>query len=296
MLNKLYKFWFERQPSTALDLVRITFGLVVFLSYAYSWGQVTAFYSAEGFIPGDYVQSFFRDTRFSLLDYFQDPLTVQVLYAVFLIVIVLFTIGYKTKYMKILQFILLLSFQERNFLILNSGDTLIRVMSFYFMISPCGKSFSIDAMLSKVRNTKISIWTVRLMQFQLAVVYFFAAQAKLGKEVWMDGTAVNYIVRNSIFNRFNAEWITNIPTVVNLVTWSTLFVVVAFPFLIWFDKFRKPMLALGVMMHAGIFIFLDVGWFSLIVFALYPIFLTHEEIIAAKNWIASRFPENFHKR
>ena len=292
MLN-IYKFWFEKQPATALGLFRITFGLVMLLSLVSDWTDVSDFYSDSGFTPGDFVPAFYRDLRFSLLDYIQDPIAVQFLYAGFIIVMLLFTAGYKTKYMKFLQFLLVLSFQERNFLILNSGDTLLRVMSFYLMISPCGKALSIDALLQKTKE-HISMWSVRLMQFQVAVVYFFAGIAKFGTEPWMDGTAVNFIVRNSLFNRFSMEWIVAIPLLVMLVTWASLAFELIFPFLIWFDRTRKILLVLGVFIHVSIFIFIDVGWFSLITLAAYPLFLKPQEIDTAKNWLAHNF-KKFYK-
>jgi len=287
MLNTLYKFWFEKKPATPLGLVRILFGLAVLLSFVYESNQIIDFYSTEGFVPGEYVPAFFRDTRFSLLDYFQEPAAVYVLYAAMLIVFVLFTVGYKTKYMKFLQFILLLSFQERNFLILNSGDTLLRVISFYLMISPCGESLSIDSL--KKHAKKISVWSIRLIQFQLAVVYFFAGIAKFGTQSWMDGSAVNYILRNSLFNRFSMDWIIAFPFIIMFLTWFSLTFELALPFLIWFKKFRRPILGIGVFLHISIFLFLDVGWFSLSTLAIYPIFLKHEEIMAAnrlaRKWV-----------
>ena len=66
-----------------------------------------------------------------------------------MVVIILFILGYKTEWLKFVQFILLLSFHERNPVILHGGDILLRALSFYLMLSPCGKALSIDSFFSK---------------------------------------------------------------------------------------------------------------------------------------------------
>lgn len=281
MLKKFYKFWLGKQDSITLDLFRVVFGILIFLSFACQWKEVSDYYSRDGFIANDYIKILYGPLRFSILDYIGNPIFVYAVYFLFLAIILLFTIGYKTKCMKILQFILIVSFHQRNFLILNSGDTLMRVMSFYFMISPCGKRLSIDSLLKK-QNAMISIWAIRLMQFQLAAVYFFAGLAKYGTELWMDGTAVNFILRNSLFNRFSMEWITMFPYMITALTWISLSFELAFPLLIWFNKTRKILLLIGIFIHTGIFIFIDVGWFSLITIGCYIVFLKTEE---AKNFV-----------
>ena len=119
----------------------------------------------------------------------------------------------------------------------------------------------------------------------MAAMYFFSGIAKISEELWINGTAVNFILRNDVFNRFNMDWITAIPVIVYSLTWLCLFFQLSFPFLVWFERFRKPLLLAGLLMHVGIFIFLEVGWFSLVMFTAYAAFLKHEEIEAAINVI-----------
>jgi hypothetical protein len=152
------------------------------------------------------------------------------------------------------------------------------------MISPCGTNLSVDSLLKQKKYQKIPIWSIRLMQLQLAIVYFFAGTTKFGTETWMNGTAVNYILRNNLFNRFSMEWIVAIPIFISLVTWFSLAFELTFPFLIWFDKMRKYLLIVGILLHTGIFIFIDIGWFSLIILACYIVFLKSQEAEAIKLW------------
>ena len=288
MLERFYRFWFEeRHYATPLGLLRILFGVLMLISLAYDLPEVAYYYSTEGLIPEEHIHTLTNYARFSVLDYVQSPAGVYVVYMVFMAVMLLFTLGYKTKYVKFLQFILVLSFDERNPLILEQG--LLRALSFYLMISPCGKALSIDSLSAGIK--KIAGWHVLLIKMHVAGMYFFAGIEKLAYQSWIDGTAVNFILRNNIFNRVNMDWITAIPFVIFPLTWLSLLFQVSFPAAIWFERFRKPLLLAGLIMHLGIFIFLDVEWFSLTMLAAYAVFLKHEEICAA-IW---RIKKKYHK-
>ena len=290
MLNPFYKFWFEEKHyATPLGLLRISFGALMLISLAYNLPEVAYYYSTEGLIPEEHIHTLTNYPSFSLLDYVQSPVGVYFLHGIFMVVAVLFAIGYKTNYLKFLQFILLLSFQERNPLINNGGDALLMALSFYLMVSPCGRALSIDSLSQGIK--KIAGWPIFLVRLHVAGMYLFSGMVKASSPVWVDGTAVNFILRNSTFNRINMDWITAIPFIIAPVTWFCMSFQLLFPFLVWFERFRKSLLALGFLMHLGIFIFLDVGGFSLVVFVAYAAFLKHEEIEAALQ----RIKKWFHK-
>ena len=288
MLEKFYKFLFEeRHYATPLGLLRILFGILMLVSLAYDLPEVAEYYSTEGLIPEEHIDTLTKYPKFSVLDYVQSPAGVYVVYLIFMGVMLLFTLGHKTKYVKFLQFILVLSFHERNPLILEQG--LLRAISFYLMISPCGRALSIDSLSAGIK--KIAGWHVLLIKMHLAGMYLFAGLEKLSYQAWIDGTAVNFILRNNIFNRVNMDWITAIPFVIYPLTWLSLLFQISFPAAIWFERFRKPLLLAGLLMHVGIFIFLDVEWFSLTMLAAYAVFLKHEEICTAV-W---RIKKGYHK-
>ena len=278
MLEKIYGFWFEKRPATSLGLIRILFGLVTLLSLTYNISDFSAFYTTEGFAFSENFPAQFNKVPF--LDSLLHFLSPHILYAVLIVVMVFFTLGYKTRYLKFLQFILLVHFNEINLQVLNSGNLFATATSFYLMLSPCGESLSLDS-LSARTTKKIPVWHLRLFQFQLVVIYLFSSLAKLPTTLWINGTALNFALRNGSFSRFNMDWIASPPFVTSLLTWSFLFFLFSFPFLMWFKDFRKPLLAVGVFMHLGILVFMDVGWFSLFVLSVYPAFFNHNDLAGA---------------
>ena len=287
MLEKIYGFWFKKRPGTSLGLLRILFGVMVLVTFGSDMFQIIRLYGNDGLLPSETIPSF-EWVRFSPLEHVQNPLLIYLAYFLLLVVAFLFTIGYKTRYVGIVQFILILSFHERNLLILNGGDTFLRIMSFFIMFSPCGQALSIDS-LSKGKPKAVSIWSVRVIQIYVCMVYFFSGLVKLFHQPWVEGNALSFVLRTEVINRFNVDWITSMPFFLSLLTWFFLFSQLSFCVFIWFRIFRKPLLLTGAFMHLGIFIFLDVGWFGLQFLVSYAVFLKHEEILGVvhriRHWL-----------
>jgi hypothetical protein len=83
-------------------------------------------------------------------------------------------------------------------LVFNAGDGLIRIMSFLVALAPSGAALSLD----QRRRTgtfwsaqERNLWTLRLMQVYVLVIYLSTALAKLQGETWQNGTAVAYTLR-----------------------------------------------------------------------------------------------------
>src|SRR5918998_185013 len=115
-------------------------------------------------------------------------------------------VGYRTRLMTVIVWVLLLSIQARNPLILNSGDTLLRMLLFWGMFLPLGAHWSVDRALkaapSRLSMHFLSLATVGLFM-QIAFVYWFTAILKSGPAWRVDGTALYYALSIE-------EWVTPI--------------------------------------------------------------------------------------
>src|SRR5439155_1192550 len=88
----------------------------------------------------------------------------------------------------VMSIVLLFSFHERNPLLLGGGDTVIRVVGFILAIAPSVSAFSLDRLRQRSRhpsrsqsdgNQKMPIWPVRLLTWQLIVIYGISFQASI---------------------------------------------------------------------------------------------------------------------
>lgn len=68
-----------------------------------------------------------------------------IIHVVTLIFALFFLVGFKTRASNILLWLLVLSLHNRNVLILNSGDDLLRMLLFWSIFMPVGDRFSLDS-------------------------------------------------------------------------------------------------------------------------------------------------------
>lgn len=198
-------------------------------------------------------------------------------------------IGFKTRISTIICFILMVSMQNRNYAILNSGDTLMRCMLFLMIFAPIHVKYSVDALLMKKQgtpyNSRISILTIRLMQLQFSMVYLATTLFKLKGYDWVDGTAVYYTSRLVNFQRIVLPVVFDYPMLVKLATWSALFIEFAMGTLVWIKELRIPVLVSGLLLHFLIEISMSIGFFEWVMIGAYVLFLKPNEFY----WLKERF-------
>ncbi len=286
-LNKFYGIFFAKENAEPLGLVRILTGICILLTFLLDIPFVADYYSDNGFIPNAAI-AMFRDYRFSLLDYVSTTTMVWVAYIILLIATFFLTIGYKTRLASIVTFLMLLSFHERDWLILTSGDSLLRIMAFFLMITNSGAAYSIDALLRKLKGKGeilISKWNRLIIKYQVSLFYFFAAYSKLPGDQWVTGIAVYTALMNPNFARFPMDWLSQFPILISLMTLGTLFIELQVPFLLWFKHTRLIGIAFVVLLQSIIFATMSIGTFQLISIIVVLIFLEKEDIDAFWNWL-----------
>ena len=78
-------------------------------------------------------------------------------------------------------------------------------MLFLICFSPAGDCLAVDQL---IRDGSISAdslgpsWSIRLMQLQVACIYFYTCRHKSSKRAWQNGSAVCYALRNPAFRHF----------------------------------------------------------------------------------------------
>lgn len=162
---------------------------------------------------------------------------------------------------------------------------------------PANGKLSIDAKLfPKIKQTKIPRWMPYLLIFQLAILYFYAAIAKLYPD-WLDGT-FSKILLNGITQRqflleiFNQKWFLLFYAYAGI-----LFDLLIMPALLW-KKTRKLAILASFGFHLfnayslkiGIFPFLALSFIVLLYDSIPLKFLKNEqEILPNKNFNAKLF-------
>ncbi|MGH8553181.1 MAG: hypothetical protein ACRERS_07785, partial [Methylococcales bacterium] len=98
-----------------------------------------------------------------------------------------FTFGLLTRFSGFIALIGLISLWNRNPLVMDGDDAILRIMLFYLLLSPCGNAFSIDTRW-RLRGRQTEIWPLRMIQIQLALIYLISGWVKFHSPDWLNGT------------------------------------------------------------------------------------------------------------
>ncbi|MDQ3109809.1 MAG: HTTM domain-containing protein, partial [Bacteroidota bacterium] len=178
----------------ALALMRMCIAIVVMLDLGIRVSDLEAFYSNTGVLP---LPALFEN---AWNPFYVSVHTISGLWQVqlllfmlaFIFAIFLF-VGYRTKLFTFLTWFMLLSLHNRNILILQGGDDLLRMVLFWSMFIPWGEYYSCDSLLNKEKKENPKMLTVACIAYLLQVCYIYTGSALLKGADWnQDYTALYY--------------------------------------------------------------------------------------------------------
>jgi len=128
----------------------------------------------------------------------------------------------------------------------------------------------------------------RIFQLHLCIIYLFGGLAKARGVSWWDGTAMWYSVANYEYQSIDLTWIANYPRFFTAMTHVTLFWEIFYCALVWPRLTRPIALAIAVVVHGGIALFLGMITFGLMMIAANIVFLRPETLL---RWVGRADPE-----
>lgn len=276
LVNGWRNFWFRPQPAYTLGVVRIAFGALMIAWTILLSSDLDTVFGNKGIMPTPPDRAF----TWGLFSIYSSDSAILVGWIVLLVASFALMVGWHSRLAAIVVFILILSFERRNPLIFNSGDTVIRIEAMFLALAPSGAALSLD---QRRRSgtfwsaQQFRPWALRLIQIQLSIIYLSTVVDKLAGETWQNGTAVGYSLRQPDLQIITPpSWMLHNLLVSNVLTWGTLLVELAIAVLVWNRRWRPWVLAVGVGLHLSISLLLEVGFFSCSMFVLYLAFIPPE--------------------
>jgi hypothetical protein len=282
------RFWHLPVRAERLALTRILLGVALLsdqlLQYLPRLGE---FFGPEGVAPeGLYDETQIRNWYWSILFFNTDDLTVvSWVFWVWVAVTTAFTLGLFTRLMTFAVWFLTYCFLTRNPNLLNGGDGVLQVGLLWLLFAPSGRALSLDAWWLRRRGKLTGPaytppWSLRVLQIQLCTIYLTTGLAKVarGEEPfvgsWWDGTSVHYVINAMTMSRWSYAqlplplWMTATLTYLS-AWWEVLFI----PLVMW-RRTRPWALWFGVLFHLGIWLMIEVGWFSFYTIAMYGVWVS----------------------
>jgi uncharacterized membrane protein YphA (DoxX/SURF4 family) len=269
------RFWFAVDDTRPLELVRIGTGVVLFIGYAMMAGHVAEFFSDDGWLPMRDAVLLRERASFSLLYDVTDPWRVRLVWGVCLGSTLLLTLGWRTSWVKWIALACHVSFMNRAPNITYGVDHITGILLWLLCFAPIGRALALDAgrseswrpaWLRALDGARASACQ-RLVQIQMAIVFFFAGTAKLRGNDWWDGDAIWYALADQEFNGLPLQPFAENMWVVNALTYFSVLVEIGYAFLVWDRKTRPFALVGAVSLHAGIATMLSMILFGLAMIA-----------------------------
>jgi len=292
----MQQFWaILRRPFVldlrALALLRMGTAAVILIDLAIRSTDLEAHYSNLGVLPvAAMIEHAWTPYQFSLHASSGLWQVQAVLFGLAAVTAGALLFGYHTRLATLISWVLLVSLQNRNPLIGQGGDDLLRMLLFWGFFLPWGRLWSCDARSAPApaHYSFCSAATVAYIM-QLAILYWCTALLKSGREWTHDGTALYYALSLDQLLLPSGRLLYPHPDLLRFLTFATWYTELLLPFAL-FIPFRVPwwrMLVIGVLtaFHIGISLTLFVGIFFLINFVSLLGLLPAVTL----DWLAPRF-------
>jgi hypothetical protein len=296
------RFWHEPIRAEGLGLMRILLG-VAFLSdlLLQYLPNMMVLFGPEGSAPAGMHDAWRIKRGYWTLLIFNhdDPAVLYPFFWLTVAIVFCFAIGLFSRVTNVLTWLLAMAWCARNPNVLNGGDDTLQVALLLLMLAPSGRALSVDAWLRRRflggdrGPAMVSPWPVRIMQIQLCLIYLTTGLVKLKGEgfsaeawpagswypvgvpdgSWWDGTSIHYIFNYPTKARWSSAqlplpfWLTKMMTYA-VVWWEVLFT----PMVLW-RWTRSVAVCFGVLFHLGIWVTMEIGWFSPYVLSFYAVWV-----------------------
>lgn len=256
-LANLDKNLLQGGDPSVIPFMRITYACLLLIHLATLWPNAEFWFTDQGVLSNQTAISLGSDNNWSLLFWLPStPFVIKLCLGLMFIHSTLLLLGIASRFQVVCLFVWLVSFQNRNFLILDGEDTLMRLYAFFFIWLPLDQRFSFTNYLrnsTKSSKPLSAPWALRLIQFQIIALYASTALCKLQGETWHDGTAMWYVSKmTDNFGRLIPAYWFDVYGVSAMATWGALALELTLPLALIIPRTRKWGVIAGVMLHLGI--------------------------------------------
>ncbi|GAA4034696.1 HTTM domain-containing protein [Hymenobacter glaciei] len=268
-------FWGVLRRSFVLDLralalLRVATAAVILLDLAIRSTDLEAHYANVGVLPVSALMDHaWTPYQFSLHAASGLWQAQAVLFAVAAAAAVAMLLGYHTRLATVASWLLLVSLQNRNPLIGQGGDDLLRMLLFWGMFLPWGRVWSWDAR-SRPAPAQLGYFSAATVAYvvQLALLYWCTALLKNGPEWTKTGTALYYAFSLDQVLLPGGRLLYPYPALLRFLTFAAYYTELLLPFALFIPVGVKwwRLLVVGVLFgfHLSISFTLYVGLFFII--------------------------------
>ena len=282
------EFFFAPVSPLPLGVFRFVYGLIALSMYSLRALDWKFYFTNAGTVPSDHAFDIlppFYQPSFALFS--SSTEMTFVFQMVFLLSLLLMTVGLFSRIASPIAFFLHVSFLQRNYGVAYGADFISTFLFLTLALSDNARAFSLQSWWQKRKgrvgskpsdlSQLLTSTSIRLLQIQMCVVYAVTGMEKLKGMSWWEGTAVWAVIGNPQLLLIDLSWLKHFPLAIAAMTFSTLLFEIYFAPLVWVKPLRKWILAMGVCLHAGIAVTVGLFFFSMVMVSTYLVFLDERD-------------------
>lgn len=265
----------------SLAAFRIAIGLLLIADLLLRSRDLVVFYTDAGVLPRAALAEFAAPWAFSLHALSGAAWYQGLLFVVAGVVAASMALGYRTRAATFLSWVLLVSLQNRNPVVLNGGDVLLRMILLWAVFVPLGQRWSLDARRRDgtgdgLRSHVASFGSAALLA-QVVIMYGSNAIFKLYGDLWWRGVAIEYVFSLDQFTILLGDVLANYPLLLHAGALFWMALLLASPLLLGLTGWpRAVLVGLFASAHLGMLLTMQLGLFPLIAVAALLAFLPGE--------------------
>ena len=271
------------------SVFRVIAGAAILLQYLATYKQRLFIFGPNGIYPLDATSN---RGGFSVYTLSPSPAFFEVVYHVSIVVAALWFLGWKTRWLTPVLYVLWTSLHRRLPLFGDGGDNMMTIVFVYACFADLNAYFAIETrepprpgLQSDLRRDLSAMFhngAILAFALQIALVYGVAGLTKVQGETWRNGTAIYYAMSGTYRLPGVSEAICRHDWVVNLLSYSAVAFQVSFPWFIFLNRYTRILaVAAGMCFHLGIGIVLGLVTFATLMMAVDLALVSDEEYRAA---------------
>lgn len=271
----------------SMGVFRIFTGTLAFINFAMIAVDFDAWFGERGYVPSRIGDRAVGDlVRINFLYGVADDRITIAFYVLTMIAAVLTAFGLWSRVSSVVLAVGVITLHHRNILILHGGDTLLRMCCIYVALSPSGAACSVDRLVRLWKGKEVgapalvSLWPQRLVEYNIALLYFTSVWNKSFGSAWKGGYATYYPLNLHEFDRFWVPDFLQRQPFLMLTTYGTLAVELAMATLVFYKPARRWVILSALGLHAFIEYSMNIPLFEWVMVSTFIAFYEGEEITA----------------
>ena len=248
---------------------RIALGLLIVADILLRSRNLTRFYTEQGVVPMELAVAAEPAAAYSLYAFVTSPTGVAGLFVLTALVGIALAVGYYTRPMTVVAFVLVVSLDARNPFVLSFADVLFATLLAIAVLLPLGERWSVDAVASdRPRRESIAGIATALLLCQMVVMYVVNGYHKTTSELWRSGEAAVLVLGIDEITFLFGDTLRRSPELLQLtgIVWVGM-LCLAWLLLVFRGRARHLFVAAFAVAHLSMAVTVRIGAFSYVCLA-----------------------------